>query len=295
MRLKRLRIEDRALFLKYYKDSPPECSYLSFANLFIWKDAEEISYFEYNDMLIVTGKSLYDGTRYVMFPIGRDLCSKMKPMLISNFSENFRIYGMTKKDVEKMEQKCGDEFLIKRETDMDNYVYLTEKLTTLAGKKLHSKRNHINRFKEQYNYTYERLSDENFIQLQQFIERWYSEKETSDSLKRERTAVYNSLLYHKELSLKCGILKVDDKIAAFSVGEQLNEETALIHIEKADTSYDGAYAVINNEFVKNEWQHCKYINREDDMGLPGLRKAKQSYHPELMVEMYSAAPQKGSF
>jgi hypothetical protein len=108
------------------------------------------------------------------------------------------------------------------------------------------------------------------------------------TLEMEKTAVYNALNFYNELELRCGIIKAGGAIAAFSVGERLNADTALIHIEKADTSYDGAYAVINNEFVKNEWSGLKYINREDEMGLEGLRKSKLSYQPEYMVEMYSA-------
>jgi hypothetical protein len=291
LNLKKISIDDKELFSKYYKDTPPVCSYLSFANLFIWKDAEDIAYFTFNDLLIVTGRSLYDGSRYFMFPIGKEMCAKVKPMLTANFNEDFHIYGMTVNDVDKMKSKCGDQFEITRERDMDNYVYLTEKLINLSGKKLHGKRNHINRFKERYNYTYEALNDNNRAELDTFIEKWYSEKvgdETGKTLAMEKTAVYNALNFHKELELRCAILKVDGVIAAFSVGERLNDDTALIHIEKADISYDGAYAVINNEFVKNEWSHLKYINREDDMGLQGLRKSKLSYQPEFMVEMYSA-------
>ena len=288
MKLLPIQIKDRELFLKYYKDSPPKCSYLSFANLFIWKDAEEISFFEFNNLLIVTGKSLYDSSRYFMLPIGREMCSKVKPMLVGEFGDEFKIYGMTEPDVLKIQEKCGDQFLITRERDMDNYVYSTEKLTTLAGKKLHGKRNHINKFKEKYNYTYERLADNNYYDLVKFIEKWYNEHEMDKTLEMEKTAVFNALNYYNELELKCGIIKVENDIAAFSVGEKLNDDTALIHIEKADTAYDGSYAIMNNEFVKNEWQECKYINREDDMGLPGLRKSKMSYKPEFMVEMYSA-------
>ena len=112
MRLLPIQITDRELFLKYYKNTPPKCSYLSFANLFIWKDAEEISFFEFNDLLIVTGRSLYDSTRYFMFPIGREMCSKVKPMLISEFGADFHIYGITGADVEKISEKCSDQFVV---------------------------------------------------------------------------------------------------------------------------------------------------------------------------------------
>jgi hypothetical protein len=288
MDLKRITIDDRALFFKYYKDSPPKCSYLSFANLFIWKDAEEISFFEFNDLLFVTGKSLYNGKRYFMFPIGKCICGKVKPMLIENFGDDFSIYGITASDKDILSEKCQNQFEILRQRDMDNYVYVSEKLINLTGKKLHSKRNHINKFKEKYNYTYERLNDDNIASLIEFKNNWYLDKELDTTLEMEKQAIDNALSYYKQLELVCGMIKVDGKIVAFSIGEQLNEDTALIHIEKADISYDGSYSAINNEFVKNEWSHLKYINREDDMGLEGLRKSKLSYQPDVMVEMYSA-------
>ena len=289
MELKRITIDSKALFDQYYQYCPPKCSYLSFANLFIWKDAEDIAFFEYNDLLIVTGKSLYNGKRYFMVPIGKGLCHKVIPMLAANFGEDFSIYGITEQDKILLSEKCSNQLTIVRERDMDNYVYLSEKLINLSGKKLHSKRNHINKFKDKYNYTYERLDHLNIRELLQFKKNWYLEKETDPTLELEKKAIDNALSYYVELNLICGMIKVDGKIVAFSIGEQLNEDTALIHIEKADISYDGAYAIMNNEFVKNEWSHLKYINREDDMGLEGLRKAKLSYQPDLMVEMYSAS------
>jgi hypothetical protein len=292
MDLKRITIHSKELFLQYYQYSPPKCSYLSFANLFIWKDAEDISFFECNDLLLVTGKSLYNGKRYFMAPIGKGLCGKVMPMLVENFGDDFSIYGITETDKVALSEKCSSQIQIIRQRDMDNYVYLSEKLINLTGKKLHSKRNHINKFKENYHYTYERLNHINIRELIEFKKNWYLEKELDDTLEMEKKAIDNALSYYIELDLVCGMIKVDGKIVAFSIGEQLNEDTALIHIEKADINYDGSYAVMNNEFVKNEWSHLKYINREDDMGLEGLRKSKLSYQPDVMVEMYSAVVNK---
>ena len=90
------------------------------------------------------------------------------------------------------------------------------------------------------------------------------------------------------MGLSGGVIEIDGKICAFSVGEALTDETALIHIEKADTSYSGIYAAINNEFVKNRWSGYKYINREEDMGIENLRKAKLSYHPDILLEKHVA-------
>ena len=291
MQLKPLTIEDRALFYQYYQENPAKCSYLSFANLFLWKDAEDIHYFQYENHLVVTGKSIYDGTRYYMMPLGGCLCGKLKSYLDS-FGNDYHIYGITATDLEAVQKNCGEFFDFQRERDMDNYVYTTEKLITLSGKKLHGKRNHINKFKELYpNHSYEPLTADNLEKIRPFLEEWYQKKAQTDaSILTEKTALENALANFDALELKGGILLVEDKVVAFSIGEQLNEDTALIHFEKADTDYQGAYPMINQQFVEHAWNHLTYVNREDDMGIEGLRKAKLSYQPDLMVEMYSATP-----
>ncbi len=292
MQLKPLTINDRSLFYQYYKENPAKCSYLSFANLFLWKDAEDIHYFEYENHLVVTGKSIYNGERYFMMPLGGCLCGKLKAYLDENFGQNYHIYGITHLDVEKVRENCGNFFQIERVRDMDNYVYLRDKLCTLAGKKLHGKRNHINQFKEQYSYSYQPLTSANLDMLRSFIEEWYEKKqvEGDSSIFLEKTALENALSHFDALELKGGAIIVEGKVIAFSIGERLNEDTALIHFEKADTAYRGSYPLINQEFVKNAWLDVTYINREDDMGIEGLRKAKLSYQPDMMIEMYSATP-----
>ncbi len=291
MQLKPLTIEDRSLFYKYYQKNPAKCSYLSFANLFLWKDAEEIQYFELEGHLVVTGKSLYNGQRYFMMPLGGCLCGKLKVYLDEHFGTDYHIYGITKEDLETVEKDCGGFFEFHRERDMDNYVYLSEKLIHLSGKKLHGKRNHIHKFTQLYSYTYEPLTPDNLPTIRPFVEEWYQKKaETDVSILAEKTALENALSQFGALQLQGGMLLVDGKVVAFSIGEQLNEITALIHFEKADTAYQGAYPMINRQFVLNAWSHLTYINREDDMGIEGLRKAKLSYQPDVMVEMYSATP-----
>ena len=164
-------------------------------------------------------------------------------------------------------------------------------ISTLTGKKLHGKRNHINKFKELYSYNYEPLTADNMEKIRSFIEEWYQKKaETDASILTEKTALENALKNFEKLELKGGILLVDGKSVAFSIGEQLNQDTALIHFEKADTDYQGAYPMMNQQFVINAWSNLTYVNREDDMGIEGLRKAKLSYYPDIMVEMYSATP-----
>ena len=117
---------------------------------------------------------------------------------------------------------------------------------------------------------------------------WCERKNCSEggSMERELTACQLALLNMEKLNLKGGAIRINGKIAAFTLGEVLNPETALIHFEKADTAYDGIYQAINNEFLIHEWSDMKYVNREEDMGIEGLRKAKLSYCPEFLYECY---------
>ena len=104
----------------------------------------------------------------------------------------------------------------------------------------------------------------------------------------EKNAIENALSYYKDLGLRGALIKVEGKVIAFSMGDKRNDEMAVIHFEKADTDYVGAYTVINRDFVKNCWSDVKYINREDDMGIEGLRKSKLSYYPDILLEVYTA-------
>lgn len=293
MNFKEITLEDRDRFLKHYIKHPPKTSFHSFANLFLWRGAEKLEFCEHNGFIIVTGLSVYKGERYIMFPLGSGDCRKLTNSFIDMYGMDFQIFAITEENAKNLDKLCNRAYDITHMRSMDNYIYEVESLITLSGKKLHSKRNHINKFKSLYNYSYERLNEENFDECMEFACRWYQEKEGADStLLYERQAVKDALTYHKELELKCGMIKVDGKVVAFSVGERLNHDTVLIHIEKADTDYDGAYAIINNEFLKNEWSEFKYVNREEDMGLEGLRKAKLSYRPCEILKIYKATPKR---
>ena len=171
--------------------------------------------------------------------------------------------------------------------DYADYVYETEKLATLAGKKLHGKRNHINKFKTLYpDWTYESLSDDNVEDCFQMALEWRNQNGCEDDPEKnaEMCVTLNSLRLYKELGLKGGVLKAGGRIVAFTVGEPLCDDTFVVHIEKAFPDVDGAYPMINQQFVQHECMDYKYVNREEDTGAEGLRKAKLSYKPAFLEE-----------
>ena len=177
--------------------------------------------------------------------------------------------------------------------DRYDYVYETERLATLKGKKLSAKRNHINRFIEKYEWSYEKITYTNKELCWEMEQNWFDlHMQESGVEKREleaeKQAIRTALDYFEELDFTGGILKADGKVVAFTIGEQLNEDTMVVHFEKAYPDMQGAFQMINREFAANNCKGMKYINREEDTGDSGLRKAKLSYYPDLFAKKYYA-------
>lgn len=287
MQLKKLDINDRELFLKFQPKNGIHTQYMSFTNLFLWKDSENIEYFSYDGFPVVTGLD-FEKNRYFMVTEEFSLTKEFIGFLIENFNDASRIVGLTEEQANRARDAFCYNYEIFHDRNMDDYIYLSEKLATLSGKKLHSKRNHINAFKKLYDYEFCELEDENTEEVKCFLENWYDKKYEEDkSILIEKKAVFNGLEYRKELGMKGAFIKVNGKIVAFTMGDKMTDDMAVIHFEKADTDYKGSYAVINSEFVKNCWSDVTYINREDDMGIEGLRKAKLSYYPYILKESYT--------
>ncbi|MFH1238628.1 MAG: phosphatidylglycerol lysyltransferase domain-containing protein, partial [bacterium] len=163
-------------------------------------------------------------------------------------------------------------------------------LINLRGKKYDGKRNHLKKFKKKYSYNYCKLTPVHINGCLEVLDRWYSQHcehwECSLSLLNEIAACRQALENYQLLGLKGGIIEVDKKIVAFSLGEKLNKNTAVIHFEKVDEDYQELAAVINQEYAAAECGNYQYINREEDLGEPGLRASKLSYHPAYLVDKY---------
>lgn len=172
-----------------------------------------------------------------------------------------------------------------------DYVYETQALATLAGKKLSAKRNHIHRFTENHpSWAYESLSAKNLDEVRRMNTEWVllTGCAPDEGLSDEYCAVESAIRHYDRLGLAGGLLRAEGKVIAFSIGDPLNEDTFLIHFEKAFPEIQGAYPMINQQFVQHNCMDYPYVNREEDAGLAGLRKAKLSYHPARMVEKYFA-------
>ena len=172
--------------------------------------------------------------------------------------------------------------------NFQEYVYSSENLAKLSGKELHSKKNHVNKFKSLYNYQYIDLNSTMADICIKKTYEWMYSKYCGDIQKfqDEFISVKYTLENYDYFDLIGGAIFVENNLVAYTIGEKLTEDTALVHIEKADINYQGSYAIINNEFSTRLSQKYQYINREEDMGIEGLRKAKLSYKPVFMTDNY---------
>jgi len=282
---KSITLEDQELIRGYAKGIG--ISYYSFTTLYIWRSKFYHEYAILDDALCIIGKT-EGGMQTCFFPLGSKDLARTVERLTDHFKE-LQFMPLGREMAAQLEAAMPGEFEFTRLPDYADYVYETQKLAELSGKKYHAKRNFANRFEQAYEYEYIPMTADN-APLCGIVEgAWLARQESPDFMMTAESEGIGQLVKHfDELRLKGALLSVDGKIIAFSIGEYLTPDMAHIIAEKADTSYTGAYAVINRDFVKNAWSDTKYINREEDMGEPGLRQAKLSYHPAFQNEIFVA-------
>ena len=296
MNFKEITIKDKALFDRYLVPYNPQVSEFTFTNFFMWRGYYRFRYAEANGMLCIIAVPV-NSEPYALMPIGR-INSAGFSDTVSELKKYFRMNGW-ELVFKKIPEDClpyfkdiaGEGITIEHDRDNSDYVYLTEDLVTLKGKKFHAKRNHINKFVKMYKYEYTALDDSLVGDCIRIMEDWCRERnchcQKGDYC--EKYANIEVLENYRILGCKGALIKVGGSFEAFTVGEMLNRDTAVVHIEKASFSIDGLYSFVNQQFCENEWKHTTYINREQDLGQEGLRKAKLSYNPVRMVEKYIVA------
>ena len=285
---KRPELEDKEIIASYFEKAPSRSCERTFVNVYLWSRHYKVKYAVIEDALIF--KSEDRGMAFA-YPAGEpEHVKKALEFLMEYCKERecpFILYNVTPEMFAQLEGWYPGRFTVEYDRDIADYVYESEKLATLAGKKLHGKRNHINKFKSLYpDWTYEELNDDNVEDCFQMALKWRNKNGCEDDPEKnaEMCVTLNSLRLYKELGLKGGVLKVDGRIIAFTVGEPLCGDTFVVHIEKAFADVEGAYPMINQQFVQHECADYTYVNREEDTGAEGLRKTKLSYRPAFLEE-----------
>lgn len=286
-------IDDRVVFNKYLKENNYRSSEMTFTNFYMWRNFYKFKFLEYKNYLCVISKR-DNNEPFAFAPIGKPGQEGFKDAvryLYEYFRENN--YQLVFKRVEEEKLHYFTEGLdlpVETVFDRDNsdYVYSAEELITLKGKKFHGKRNHLNSFRLQYDYEYVELNKELVGECIRINKEW-CEQRSSESHKDyhfELEANADLLNNFELLDCKGALVKIDGRFEGYTVGEKLNGDTAVIHIEKANGDIRGIYTFINQQFCENAWKDLAYINREQDLGIEGLRKAKLSYNPVMMINKY---------
>ena len=269
-----------------------ELSDLSFANMFIWRYSHNIEFCVEDDVLYI--KLCHRNYPCFFFvPLPRDKNASLKEPLkkLEDYSqgigEPLRVKSATKEQKEKIERDCPDTYVFTSDPGRFDYVYNTRDLIELKGKKFHGKRNHINKFLSMYSHEYIELTPDHVEECIHVYTSWAEKKgAVGMDIEDEWRSLTEALNNFTELDMVGGAVLIDGAIRAFTLGERLNEDMALIHIEKGDTDFNGVFTAINQSFIQHAFPDTKFINREEDMGLEGLRKAKRSYNPVRMVEKF---------
>ncbi len=265
----------------------------SFANMCSWRFLYDTE-FAVSEGFLFIRFFVFDKTRVAyMMPVGSGDLRKAIRLLEDDakaHNNSFLLLGITPDAQAELERGMPGEFSYKPQRDYFDYIYLRDDLVNLRGKKYQSKRNHINNFKKQYAYRYMPITPELVPECLALEKKWYKENQTEEDkeeLSHERRAIIYALNHFDELGLTGGAICAEGQIVAFSFGRPINHNTFGVHIEKADITYDGAYALINQEFASHLPEQYTYINREEDLGIPGLRQSKLSYHPVELLEKYT--------
>ena len=286
MEFKPVRAEDKAIINHYLQHVRSRSCDLSFAAIYLWKDFYQLEYAECEGMLVFRSN---EEKISFSFPLGGEDPARALEAVLQYCEEKDIppvFHSITKEMEEWLEEHYPGRFQVEYDRDVADYIYDTQALIELKGRKYHGKKNHINKFKKTYDWVYETIDAHNVDECLAMLNVWKRKNcDPGDLEKHAEICVSEHALTEREfLGLKGGLIRADGQIVAFAVGEKIHPDTFCVHIEKAFSEVQGAYAMINQQFLIHEAQDCQYVNREDDVGEEGLRRAKLSYHPVFLEE-----------
>ncbi len=265
---------------------------LNFMNLMSWRFRYDTEVAFHGNWLLFRFKA--DGHLAYLAPVGKGDWSDVMGDLLNDAQQAgqpFLMLGVCENTLTFLNDAMPGYFYAEADRAYTDYIYKRQALATLAGKHLQSKRNHYNRFKRLYqDYEFAALSPSSFEECLFLDEQWNGTKDDSHASythEDERRSLSYVLGHWDELGGSGGVLRIDGKLVAFTYGAPINYDTFGVCFEKADTNYEGAYAAINCEFARTLPECYVYLNREEDLGIEGLRKAKLSYRPEFLLHKYT--------
>lgn len=263
----------------------------SFVTSYIWSDVNKVHLYEMNNNRVLVINNIDKSITLIPLAYYKNYSSCIELALQNINIDDIKEIKCVCEDSKEVFIEClKDKFYIEEDRDSFDYIYEADKLKTLAGRKNSKKRNHLNYFLKEYEnrYEYKSLVEKDFKSCLELLEEWQSTKDITDDILNEYKAIkslfddYYLLAEH----IKIGGVYIDGILKAFSIGSLVNEDTVIVHIEKADAEIRGLYPFIMQQFLINEFKDATYVNREDDMGLENIRKSKMSYHPCCFAKKY---------
>ena len=284
LRFRPLELGDRAAIERHTLPTSLTNCDLAFANMYCWQPIYRSEWCEADGFLLIRFR--IDGGPRIgyMQPVGNGDFAPLLPLLAADaaaFGQPLRLVGLTDEAAERLRTARPD-LILRANRDMSDYIYRRDDLCRLAGRHYQPKRNHINRFRAACpDYRFEPLTPDRFDECLRLEQQWCRRHTTCyhAAILAERQAICRAFGAFEALGLSGGALYAGDRLVAFTYGSFVNHETFVVHVEKADTAYDGAFTMINKCFAETLPERCRLINREEDLGLEGLRKAKLSYCP----------------
>lgn len=275
---------------KAFSEGQTDCCEYCFGNIYMWSEIYDNRILNDNGIFVsadFTDKPVF------CYPIGNG-DKKSTIIKLIEYTKNrgitLEFFGLTEKDKDELNYLFPKQFEIKEERDFFDYLYKSEDLSNLSGRKYHSKKNHISYFEKTFDWKYEPITEENIEQCALLNEHWerLNREKNPEEIGDENLAIRIALDNYFDLGFEGGILTIQGEAVAFTFGERLNNNTFCTHVEKAYGNIRGAYQMINREFARQLTDRYEFINREEDTGSEGLRKAKLSYHPHRLIIKYSA-------
>ena len=285
---KELSLADKELINSYYDREPVRNCEFTFANNILWKPYYEVHYAIVEDSLVFRSG---DGGLSVSFPLGASDLKAAVDALAEWFAGEdlpFKIHLVSPEQFARLEELWPGRFEITYNRDEADYVYEREHLINLSGKKYHGKKNHCNKFRSLYpDWCYEPIHSGNVEECKVMARRWWEMNDDHEGGEKEEEiqVTMQALEMMEELDLVGGLLRAEGQVVAFAVGEPCGKDMFVVHFEKAFSDVQGAYSMINQQFTEHAMNGYTYVNREDDAGAEGLRRAKLSYHPVFLMEM----------
>lgn len=262
------------------------CEY-SFTTTFMWRNF-------YQNQLARAGDTLFiragEEAPLYLPPVGPDLAEGIRILLryTADQGKTLKLVGADPAMVERLEEAFPGLFEFSSQRGDFDYIYRTQDLAELPGSAYHAKRNHIAGFSRKFSWTFEPIDAHNMAEVENMAREWCRQKGNckDKGLRAENCAIREALRHRDALSIRGGLIRAEGRVAAFTFGSPINDTVFDIHVEKALPDFPGAYAVINQAFASTLTQY-PYLNRENDLNIEGLRKAKLSYHPAMLLEKYT--------